>query len=330
MKRIAIIIFFAGLLSYVGSAQESPRKQVEAYFQALLEKRLDLALEAFGSKPNFSPSQKAVLREYKIVDPTKVGRCESNLKALGKALAKRNKFQTGYPASLDALGKEFSNPGSRCPESPESPYVYERRDQYYYLLSCPHGHGRTPGFPKYSPIDGLLPNPKLTLLTYYKILGEKEEDGLTKVQVIGASPRGPFERDFVFTPSGGFVSGDFSKEIKRLMKAMTKTTLPRATKLDPASLLLGVAVFDDQELIRAAHCRLLQEKFYYKILGVQTRLGEKSFLDVAKHIDDIPECPTSKKSLLLKKDKDGKNWIYCPGASHAPAGLDRNEPSRKF
>lgn len=309
-------------------AQQSPEKQVESYFKALKNKRLDLALKAFGERAKFSPSQQAVLKEYKIVDPTPVGRCEDNLRKIGAALAKHNEFYSGYPTKLSQVSGLGAVP--KCPTTPKLAYKYERRDDYYYLLSCPGGHHRTPGFPKFSPIDGIIPNPNLTLITFYKVMGTREEQGLTKVRVIGTTPHGDFDQDFVFTPSGGFVAGNFAQEVKRLMLAMTKTTVPRATQLDPASLLLGVTVFNDQELIRAAHCRLQQEGLYYKILGVQTRLGEMSFAEVVKHLDSIPKCPTSQKPYKTKKLENGKTLIYCEGSAHSAAELEANQPSREF
>lgn len=321
---------FCLCLACLAMAQPKPEKQVEAYFKALINNRLDKALEAFGAQPKFSPSQQAVLKEYKVVDPTPVGRCEDNLRELGKTLAGYNDLYSNYPASLEKLVPTSLSKMPHCPTAPKKLYKYQRRDEYYYELYCPTGHGRTPGFPMYSPIDGVIPNPNLKLLTFYKVMGVREESGLTKVRVIGTTPQGDFDRDFVFTPSGGFVAGDFSNEVKRIMLAMTKTSVPRATKLDPASLLLGVAVFNDQELIRAAHCKLLQESLYYKILGVQTRLGEKSFDKVVQHIDDIPKCPTSKQPIRVKKLENGKTRIYCSGSSHTNAGLEPNQPSREF
>jgi hypothetical protein len=323
---ILLLLFLAG----TAAAQLTPEKQVEAYFKALKNNRLDLALKAFGANPTFSESQQAVLSEYKVADPTPVGRCEDNLQLLGKALASHNELYSGYPQKLSALVPNGLKILPTCPTAPKEPYIYERRDAYYYQLSCPTGHGRTPGLPMYSPIDGVIPNPNLRLLDFYKVMGVRNENGLTKVRVIGSTPRGPFDRDFVFTPSGGFVAGDFSKEVERIMKAMTKSSVPRSTKLDPASLLLGVAVFSDQELIRAAHCRLLQEKLYYKILGVQTRLGEKSYDQVIKHIDEVPKCPTSKRLLQIKKLDSGKTLIFCAGHAHAESGLGSDEPSREF
>jgi len=328
MKKLIVALLLS--LSGIVASQPTPRKQVETYFRALYNNRLDQALEAFGAKPIFSPSQRAVLKEYKVSDPTPVGRCEDNLRALGKALARHNELYSGYPALLFDLIPNQLKQLPHCPTAPKQPYRYQRRDQFYYLLSCPTGHGRTPGFPKYSPIDGVLPNPNLKLLTFYKVMGVREEDGLSKVRVIGSTPQGAFDRDFVFTPSGGFVAGAFSNEVEEIMRAMIHSTVPRATELDPASLLLGVAVFNDQELIRAAHCRMLQETLYYKILGVQTRLGEKSYEEVVKHIDEVPKCPTSHKFLQVKKTDDGKSIIYCSGSAHADAGLDRDQPSRKL
>lgn len=310
------------------SAQDSHKKQVDKYFRALLDKRLDLALAAFGIKKDFSPSQLAVLKEFRIIDPTPVGICENNLKGIGKALNSYNELYGGYPKTLKALVPYSIPKLPRCPSAPKRPYLFNQRDEYFCRVSCPTGHGRTPGFPMYSPIDGIIPNPNLRLLNYYNILGVRVENGLTKVRVAGATPSGSFERDFVFLPSGGFVSGDFSQEVERLVQSMTKSTVPRSTKLDPPSLLLGIAMFNDQELIRAAHCRLLIEKLYYQILGIQTRMGEKGFDQVAKQIKNVPKCPTSGELIKVKKLESGRIRIYCPGAAHAPAGLATDHPQR--
>ena len=114
------------------------------------------------------------------------------------------------------------------------------------------------------------------------------------------------------------------------MKNMITSNVPRATKLDPASLLLGVASFHDQELIRAAHCRLLQEQLYYKIVGMRTRLGEMTAAEVMKHLDEIPACPTSNRNLRVKTTEAGKTRIFCSGTAHEGAGLGADEPFREF
>lgn len=330
MKRIIHTFLVTLALLLPTQAAPDPKEQVETYFKALLANRLDMALQTFGASTKFNDSQKAVLGEFKLVDPTSVGYCEEHLAELGKALAKFSGANSGYPETLSALAPEYLAKIPRCPSAPNAAYEYDRRDVYFYLLSCPTGHGRTPGFPKYSPIDGLLPNPNLKLLTYYKVMDVREESGLTKVRVVGATPKGIFERDFVFTPSGGFVEGDFSKEVERLLQGIATRGVPLPTKLDPASLLLGVATFRDPELVRAAHCHLLQNKVAYQLLGMQTRMGERSFLDIFPTLVSIPKCPTSGKPLQARRAGNGKTVIYCPGQAHTGAGLAEDQPSKEI
>ena len=331
-RRFPFRLLSVLLLVLLGSAsaQQSAENKVDTYFRSLLNKRFDLALRAFGIEKDFSASRLALLKEFRVIDPTPVGKCEDNLDTIGKALNSYNELYGGYPKSLNAL-VPYSMPSlPHCPSAPKKPYIYNQRDEYFCTVSCPTGHGRTPGFPMYSPIDGVIPNPNLRLLNYYNILSTRVENGLTKVKVAGATPQGSFERDFVFTPSGGFVSGDFTQEAGRLIKAMTQSSVPRTTNLDSPSLLLGVALFSDEDLVQAAHCRLLIEKLYFQVLGIQTRMGEKGYDQVAKHIKNVPKCPTSGELIQVKKLESGKILIYCPGAAHSAAGLPADHPQREF
>lgn len=330
-KRIIPVVAFLllGLLS-VASAQDASRKRVEAFYEALKEKRPDLALRAFGLKSTLNESQKAILKEYGVVDVSPVGHCEERLGELGKALASYDKLRGGYPESLKALVPYSMPKLPRCPTAPQADYRYNQKDRVFYVLSCPTGHGRTRGFPMYSSVDGLIPNPNFSLVNCFSVSNAGERDGLTVVKVVGSGPKGKFERDFLFTPMGGFVSGAFSNEVEEMLRTSISGKVARATRMDPGSLILGMAALSDQSLVKAAHCRLQVEKLYYKILGVRNRLGEKSFDEVAKYLDEVPVCPVSKKKLRVDKSPEGKYRVYCPGASHTEAGLGENQPSREF
>ncbi|HIB65031.1 MAG TPA: hypothetical protein EYO33_07965 [Phycisphaerales bacterium] len=191
-RRFPFRLLSVLLLVLLGSAsaQQSAENKVDTYFRSLLNKRFDLALRAFGIEKDFSASRLALLKEFRVIDPTPVGKCEDNLDTIGKALNSYNELYGGYPKSLNAL-VPYSMPSlPHCPSAPKKPYVYNQRDEYFCTVSCPTGHGRTPGFPMYSPIDGVIPNPNLRLLNYYNILSTRVENGLTKVKVAGATPPG--------------------------------------------------------------------------------------------------------------------------------------------
>ena len=327
-KLTLIISALLGLL-HVPAATAKPlspaQKKVKNYLSSVRDNRLDLALKAFGSSAEMNESKWMILREFQIKDPTPVGICQQNLKSMGLALAKYNEDYSTYPPRLKELGSL-----AHCPTAPNKPYIYQKSGNHFYTLACPTGHDRTPGFPRYSPIDGLIPNPRLLALTYFKILEETETNGLTKVRAVGATSRGFFDKQYVFTPNGGFVTGDFAKEIERVLKAMTKSAIPSATKLDTASFLLGMATFSDTNLIEAARCRLQQEKLYYQLQGAQRRMGEKSYDKVLKHLDKVPKCNVSKRPYQVRREDDGRTRIYCPGSTHSKASLEKNQPFRLF
>lgn len=337
MPRLTITILLLttllGLsLAHAGSAKpiSQAQQRVENYLSAIQDNRLDLALKAFENSAKMSESKWLILKEFQIKDPTPVGICQENLTKMGLALAKYNEDLNTYPDDLARIGSRYLETIPHCPSEPKAPYIFQKSGNHFYTLACPSGHDRTPGFPRYSPIDGLIPNPRLLALNYFKILEETESNGLTKVRAIGSTSRGSFDREYVFTPSGGFVAGDFAKEIERVLRAMTKSAIPSATKLDTASFLLGMATFSDTDLVEAARCRLQQEKLYYQLQGAQRRLGEKSYDKVLKHLDEVPKCNVSGRPYLVKNEDDGRTRIYCPGTAHAKASLEKNQPFRLF
>jgi hypothetical protein len=311
-------------------AQSSPRERVEAYFRALKNKRADLALKAFGLRSSFSESEKAVLKANDISDFTPVGQCEVKLATIGEALASYDRVQGGYPADLKALVPNSISKLPRCPTSPQKDYWYSQTNRVFYKLSCPTGHGRTKGLPMYTSVDGLIPNPRFSQVDCFQVMKPREEGGLTRVKAIWSSARGRFERDFTFTPLDGFVFGAFSREVEEVLRARVEGRAPRGKRLDTTLFLLGLAALPEQGLVKAAHCKLRLDQFYYKVHGVRARLGEKSFDDVVKHLDEVPVCPVSKRKLQLNRDDDGNLQVYCPGHAHSEAGLERDRPCRKF
>lgn len=297
--------------------------------EAVRDGNLALAFRTLGVPPKLSPSRWAILAEYQIRNPEKLHQCQNNLETVGDALQKFNTAFARYPQSLGELNPTYLKQISGCPEAGKA-FLYERRDDHYFRLSCPHGHGHTPGLPLFSSIDGLVVNPKNQLLPFFHVFPSLEEAGLTRVRVIGDSSKGPVDTSLAFTPVGELEASGLHQEMEGILRQMAESQAPRAVQLDTVSMLLGMALVSNDHLVGAAHCRLVQDKLYYRIQGAQRRLGEISSAEVSKHIGKLPSCPVSGKTYQIKALAGGETNISCPGRAHGAAGLAEGEPSRTF
>ncbi len=322
---LILLILFLPAWGEPDPAQE----KVQKYLDAVRDGNLGQAFRTLGVPARLSPSRWAILAEYQIKNPGQRQQCQSHLQTVGEALKSFNTAFARYPKSLGELIPSYLKQVPGCPAAGKA-FLYERRDDHFFRLSCPHGHGHTPGLPLFSSIDGLVINPKNQLLPYFYVFKSREEDGLTRVRVIGDSSRGPMDTHFSFTPVGDLEAGELTLEMEGILRKMAEAQAPRAIKLDTASLLLGMALVSDDNLVGAAHCRLVQDGLYYRVQGARRRLGEITYAQVSKHIGKLPRCPVSGKAYQIKAMAGVETKISCPGSAHGAAGLAEGEPSRTF
>lgn len=328
--RILIGVLLVGLVLPSSAETGLARAKLQKYFEALQGGQLERGFRALGVPAKLGKSRWAILNEYQIKDPSVLGRCERNLKTMGEALQKYNTAYVKYPKTLKELPAAYLSTKPTCPLAKGKPYRYERRDDHFFILSCPNGHGRTPGFPLFSSIDGVLSNPKSQLMPYFHVLDERDEEGVPTIRVVGMTSRGPLDTKFAFTPEGDLDASSLVAELEEMLRQMAQAKASRVTKLDTPTFLVGMALMSNDHLIRAAHCRLAQNGMYYQIQGAQRRLGEISFAAVTKHLGKMPTCPATGKAYQLKTLPTGKTRIYCSGEAHRLAGLGADQPSREF